>query len=202
MIPEKVSQYKVSISSIASDIKAADLSYPAGDTQVGSQELSVSTRMTYDTAESLRKIPLTVSTGDTVYLEDVANVYTTADSSDSIARYNGNNTVSVSISKQQSATTIELSNQVKKTIDRLEKEDGDLSIAVISDNADSILSSLASVVETLCLAIIISMVIIWLFFGDIKASLIVGSSIPVSILAALILLNMMGFSLNVITLSA
>lgn len=202
MIPEKVSQYKVSISSIASDIKAADLSYPAGDTQVGSQELSVSTRMTYDTVESLRKIPLTVSTGDTVYLEDVANVYTTADSSDSIARYNGNNTVSVSISKQQSATTIELSNQVKKTIDRLEKEDGDLSIAVISDNADSILSSLASVVETLCLAIIISMVIIWLFFGDIKASLIVGSSIPVSILAALILLNMMGFSLNVITLSA
>ena len=146
MIPEKVSQYKVSISSIASDIKAADLSYPAGDTQVGSQELSVSTRMTYDTVESLRKIPLTVSTGDTVYLEDVANVYTTADSSDSIARYNGNNTVSVSISKQQSATTIELSNQVKKTIDRLEKEDGDLSIAVISDNADSILSSLASVV--------------------------------------------------------
>ena len=64
------------------------------------------------------------------------------------------------------------------------------------------MSSLSSVFETMILAIIISMAIIWLFFGDIKASLIVGSSIPVSILASLILMQLMGFSLNVITLSA
>ena len=52
------------------------------------------------------------------------------------------------------------------------------------------------------LALIISMVIILLFFGDLKASMIVGSSIPVSILSSLILMQLMGFSLNVITLSA
>ncbi len=52
------------------------------------------------------------------------------------------------------------------------------------------------------MAIIISMVIIFLFFGDIKASLIVGSSIPTSILAALIMMSVMGYSLNMITLSA
>ena len=50
------------------------------------------------------------------------------------------------------------------------------------------------------MAVIISMIIIFLFFGDIKASLIVGSSIPVSILAALILMSVMGFSLNVVTM--
>ncbi len=202
VLPEKVSQYKVSMTSIASDIKAADLSYPAGDTLVGSQELSVSTRMTYNTVESLKKIPLTVASGDTVYLEDVANVYTTTDSSDSIARYDGNDTISVSISKQQSATAIELSNQVKKTVNRLQGEDKDLNITIVSDSSESIMESLLSVAETLCLAILISMVIIWLFFGDIKASLIVGSSIPISILAAFILMNLMGFSLNIITMSA
>ena len=202
VIPEKVSQYKVSMSSIASDIKAADLSYPAGNTQVGSQELSVSTRMTYNTVENLKKIPLTVPSGDTVYLEDVAKVYTTQNSSDSIARYNGNDTISVSISKQQSATAIDLSNQVKKTVNRLESEDSGLNITIVDDSADSILESLMSVVETLILAIIISMVIIWLFFGDIKASLIVGRSIPISILSAFILMNLMGFSLNIITMSA
>ena len=62
------------------------------------------------------------------------------------------------------------------------------------------MSSLSSVIETMVLAIIISMVIIWLFFGDLKASMIVGSSIPVSILSSLILMQLMGFSLNVITL--
>ena len=64
------------------------------------------------------------------------------------------------------------------------------------------MESLMSVVETLIMAIVISMVIIRLFFGDIKASLIVGSSIPISILAAFILMNLMGFSLNIITMSA
>ena len=64
------------------------------------------------------------------------------------------------------------------------------------------MESLLSVAETLILAVVISMAVIWLFFGDIKASLIVGSSIPVSILAALILINLMGFTLNVITMSA
>ena len=52
------------------------------------------------------------------------------------------------------------------------------------------------------MAVIIAMFIIWLFFGDIKASLIVGTSIPISILAALILIQVMGFSLNVVTLSS
>ena len=52
------------------------------------------------------------------------------------------------------------------------------------------------------MAVIIAMLIIWLFFGDIKASLIVGTSIPVSILAALILMKAIGFTLNVITLSS
>ncbi|MGN0371918.1 MAG: efflux RND transporter permease subunit [Enterocloster sp.] len=202
LIPEKVSQYKLSMSSIASDIAAADLSYPAGDTQVGSLELSVSTRQTYDTVELLKEIPLTTQDGSSVYLQDVANVYTTEEDSDSIARYNGENTISVSITKQQSSTAIELSKEVQKVIDNLTKETKSLNIVMVNDNADSIISSLSSVVETLLMAIGISMVIIWLFFGDIKASLIVGSSIPVSILAALILMSLMDFSLNVITMSA
>ena len=73
---------------------------------------------------------------------------------------------------------------------------------ITDDGADSIIESLSSVAETIVMAIGISMVIIWLFFGDLKASMIVGSSIPVSILSALILMNRMGLTLNVITLSA
>lgn len=202
LISEKVEQYRLSMSSIANDIAGADLSYPAGDTRVGSQEVSVSTRLTYDTVELLQELPLTTADGSTVYLRDVANVYTTTEDADSIARYNGEDTISISISKQQSATAMELSSQVNKVIDSLMREDADLNIVVVDDSADSIMESLMSVVETMVMAIGISMVIIWLFFGDIKASLIVGSSIPISILASFILLSAMGFSLNVITMSA
>lgn len=202
LIQEKLNQYNLNMANVASDIAAADISYPAGKTEVGSLDLSVSTRMTYDTVELLKAIPLTTADGSTVYLEDVANVYNTLEEGNSIARYNGEDTISVAITKQQSATDVELSREVNKVIDRLTAEDSSLNIAIISDNSESIMNSLSSVVETLLLAIVISMVIIWLFFGDLKASLIVGSSIPISILAALIMMNAMGFSLNVITLSA
>lgn len=202
LIQEKLNQYNLNMADVASDIAAADISYPAGETEVGSLDLSVSTRMTYDTVELLKAIPLTTADGSTVYLEDVANVYNTLEEGNSIARYNGEDTISVAITKQQSATDVDLSREVNKVIDKLTAEDSDLNIAIISDNSESIMNSLSSVVETLLLAIVISMVIIWLFFGDLKASLIVGSSIPISILAALIMMNAMGFSLNVITLSA
>ena len=202
LIREKVEQYQLSMSSISEDIGDANLSYPAGDIQVGSQELSVSTRMDYDTVELLKEIPLTTPDGSTVYLEDVANVYTTYEDSDSIARYNGEDTISLSITKQQSSSTVDLSESVKETIASLTAADENLEIVITDDGADSIIESLSSVAETIVMAIGISMVIIWLFFGDLKASLIVGSSIPVSILSALILMNRMGLTLNVITLSA
>lgn len=202
LVEEKMDQYGVSIASIASDIAAADLSYPAGSTKVGSQDFSVSTKMKYDTQEALAQIPLTTAGSGVVYLEDVALIYTHSDTEDSIARYNGNDTISLQITKQQSSTAMELSKQVQRVIESLQREDADLNITIVEDSADSILSSLKSVAETLIMAVVISMVIIWLFFGDMKASLIVGSSIPVSILASLIAMDMMGLTLNVITLSA
>lgn len=81
-------------------------------------------------------------------------------------------------------------------------DDSDLTITVANDTSDTILDSLKDVAETMVLAVIISMLIIFLFFGDYKASLIVGSSIPTSILMSLIAITMAGFSLNVITMSA
>ena len=126
IIPEKLSQYKMTMASVAADIAAADISYPSGDTQVGSLKLSVSTRTTYDTVDLLKEIPLTSADGSTVYLEDVADVYTTTEENDGIARYNGNDTVSLSITKQQSETAVSVSNAVKKTIANLEGADENL----------------------------------------------------------------------------
>ena len=133
IIPEKLSQYKMTMASVAADIAAADISYPSGDTQVGSLKLSVSTRTTYDTVDLLKEIPLTSADGSTVYLEDVADVYTTTEENDGIARYNGNDTVSLSITKQQSETAVSVSNAVKKTIANLEGADENLHIITVRD---------------------------------------------------------------------
>ncbi|MFQ8840903.1 MAG: efflux RND transporter permease subunit [Clostridium fessum] len=100
------------------------------------------------------------------------------------------------------STDMEVSSAVKEKVEELMADDSDLTITVANDTSDTILDSLKDVAETMVLAVIISMFIIFLFFGDYKASLIVGSSIPTSILMSLIAITMAGFSLNVITMSA
>lgn len=202
LVEEKMEQYGLTMSSVAGDIASADLSYPAGSTKVGSQELSLSTKMEHDTMESLKDIPLTTSGSDVVYLADVADIYKASDEGSSIARYNGEDTISLQITKQQSSTAMALSAAVQGVIDTLTRKDADLGITVVDDSAVSIKSSLLSVAETLALAVLLSMAVIWLFLGDLKASLIVGSSIPVSILVCLIGMAQMGLTLNIITLCA
>ncbi|GLB30904.1 multidrug transporter [Lacrimispora amygdalina] len=200
--PEKMKQYHLNMDSISQAIKAADFTYPAGSTGVGKRDLSVSTGVEVKTVESLKKVPVVISQGKTIYMEDIADISETNQKKKAIGRYNGEDTITLSISKQQKNSAVDVSRSVTKTITSLKSEYPNLDIVVVDDNSEQIISALNSVKNTMIMAVIISMVIIFLFFGDIKASLIVGSSIPVSILVSLIMMSAMGFSLNVITMSS
>ncbi len=202
LIPEKLQQYRLNMNSIASSIGSANFTYPAGETIVGGQKLTVSAGTEYDTMDLLKQIPISLGNGNTIYLEDVANIHMANEDVSGVARYNGRDTISLGVKKQQSATAMEVSKEVSKTVNRLMAEDENLEIVTVYDTSDSIESSLESVWQTMAMAVIVSMIIIFLFFGEIKASLIVGTSIPISILTALILMQAMGFTLNVITLSS
>ena len=192
LIPEKLEQYHLNLASVATAIGSADFTYPAGDTIVGGQKLSVSAGTQYDTEELLKSIPLNLGNGNVIYLSDVANVQMAKEDASSIARYNGEDTISIGIKKQQSASAVDVSKAVKQTIKNLTDADENLEIITVSDTSDEINSSLKSVMQTMVMAVVVSMLIIFLFFGEIKASLIVGTSIPISILAALILIQVMG----------
>lgn len=202
LIPEKMNQYHLTMNSIAQAVTSADFTYPAGSTGVGSQKLSVSTSVKFDTLESLKRIPIVLNGGKTIYLEDVADINSTQEEVSGIGRYNGNDTISLSINKQQKSGAVDVSKAVNRAIQTLLSENPELDITVVNDTSDQITGSLSSVVQSMVLAVIVSMIIIFLFFGDIKASLIVGTSIPVSILTSLIMMSAMGFSLNVITLGS
>lgn len=202
LISEKLSQYHLSMNSIVSAIGSADFTYPVGDTRVGRQTLSLSAGVTYDTVESLKTIPIMLGGGNIIYLEDVANIYPALEEASGIGRYNGRDTISVQIKKQQSSSDVEVSRDAMRIVRQLQAADENLEMIVVDDNSEMIKSSLTSVLQTMAMAVVVSMVIIFLFFGDLKASLIVGTSIPISILAALISMSAMGFSLNVITLSS
>lgn len=201
LMSDMMDQYNVSISDIKSAMSAANLSYPSGSAESGNLDLSVSTLTQHDTLDELLEMPITVSGNKIIYLEDIAVVSYAEEQKGGVSRYNGEETISISLTKQQSSTAMDLSKQVQKIIKSLQNDDDDLTITVARDEADSIQDSLKDVAETMVMAVVISMIIIFLFFGDFKASLIVGSSIPTSILMSLIVMTRAGFTLNIITMS-
>lgn len=199
---QKMQQYHLNIASVAQTLGSADFTLPAGNTRVGDQELSVSAGVEYSTVESLKKIPVVTGSGNVLYMEDIAEIGFALEDASGVGRYNGNDTITMGIKKQQKSSAIQISRQVNRVIDQLLERTPGLEIIVVNDMSDQINSSLESVVQTMIMAVVVAMVIIFLFFGDFKASLIVGTSIPISILAALVGMWAAGFSLNVITLSA
>lgn len=200
--PELLSQYGLTMSTVGQLVGAADFTIPAGTTEVGKQSLSVSVGNDYDRMEQLESIVIPLPSGDIIHLSDIAEVTETLNELNSIGRYNGQDTVSISIMKQQSSSAVDVSRQVTKEVEALQRANPKLEIDIISDASEMILGSIESVFQTLLMAIALSMIILFIFLGDLKASVIVGSSIPVSVFLALILMSAMGFSLNVISLGS
>lgn len=202
LIPEKVSQYRLDISTIATLVGAASYTMPAGSTSVGDTEMTISTGVSYDTVDSLKRIPITAGNGNILYLEDVAVVSRARKESSSVGRYNGSDTVLLTIERNQQFTAVDVSDQVREAIEELKAEDPNLEFVIVEDTADQIKDSLKTMLETMAAAILISTFILILFYGDLKASLIVATSIPLAILTGFIMIWGMGYSMNIITLGS
>lgn len=199
---DKMQQYGLTMSSVANYISTTDFTIPVGTVEQGRQDISTSASSKPETLMDLQDVPLITNRGQVIRLSDVATVSMATSANDSISRYNGTESVSVSISKAQSAGTVDVSNEVKTIVERAAAKNPAIQIDISYDAADSIKSSLSSVAQTLVLGVVFSMLVLFIFFGDFKASLIVGSSMPISLLATLIFMSFAGFSLNVVTMGS
>ena len=202
VIPEYLDQYGLSLTGIANAIGAANFSMPAGTASYGDQAMNLSAEVKYDTIPKLEKVPITTSKGQTIYLSDVAKVTYAVSDKTSTSRYMGRENVSVGLKRKQASSPVTLSRQVKPELERLKEKYPDLNIEIEEDAADEIIATLKGVAKTMVEAVLLAMFIIFIFFGDIKGSLIVGSTMPISIMAAIILMQAAGFSLNVVTMAA
>ncbi len=199
---DKMKQYGVTMANVATYISTTDFTIPIGAVKQGTQKISSSASSKPETLIDLQNIPIVTNRGSVIKLSDIATVSMAAKDYSSISRFNGNDSISIGIAKTQSAGTVNVSREVKEVIEKVAAKNSAVQISVAYDAADGIISSLSSVAETLVLGVILSMIVLFIFFGDIKASLIVGSSMPLSLLVALIAMSFAGFSLNIVTMGA
>jgi len=202
LMEDRLSQYGVSMSRITDALRTADFSMPSGTADYGSQSLNVRISAKYNTIRALENIPLSLGSGDTIRLSDVAAIDYAIRDAGSVSRYNGEENIRLGIQKRQMSSAVSVSRQVRGVIDAINTNNDGITIDIVNDNSETIQDSIMSVSQSIILAVVLSMLVLFLFLGDIKASLIVGSSMPVSLLVSFILMSIMGFSLNVITMSS
>lgn len=197
---DKLEQYNLSMDTIAAIVKNADFSFPAGSVSQGNVELLLRGGVDYETIYSLGTIPIALKTGDVIHLSDVADIVLTVSSADSISKTDGVDDVTISISKRQSSSTFDVTDGVKKVVENNNSQNLGVDLGILNDSSKMIKTSISSVFQTMFWGIILAMAVLFIFFGDWKASVIVGTSIPVSLLVTLIAMQMAGFSFNILSI--
>ena len=197
-----MNQYGLTMSSIAQFLAAVDFSYPAGSVIQGDQDISITTSMEYNTVQKLREVPIMTGAGQVLTLQDVANVTMSTKEAESLSRYNGLDNLSIGIQNKSSFGTVNVCQAVERELARIQETVPAVEFQITYNASDSIIDSLKAVFETLLLGVALTMLVLFIFFGDFKASLIVGSSMPISLLFTLIVMSLLGFSLNIITLGS
>ena len=197
---EEMTQYGLSLSSIASAISAADFTTTAGTINRGEVEMSLLGSADYDTMESLYTIPISLSTGDIIYLTDVADVELAEEKNSSISRQNGQENIRISISKNQSANTISICDQIAAVVDDLNAQNLGLTIEITDNSGETIMDNIESVISSLIQGMVISMVVLVLFLGEPKSSMIIALAMPLSVFAALVMMSIYGMTINMMSL--
>lgn len=195
----------VTISNVSNILTAQNFSMPAGyvsDDENIKYLVRVGDKIEGDKEmQSLALFDTGIDGIGVVKLSDVADVFIADDSDEVFTKINGNSGVVFSFSKQSDAATATVSENIAKKLNSLTQENEGLHFTTLMDQGDYIDIIINSVLQNLLMGAVLAIIILYLFLRDIKPTLIVALSIPVSVIFALVLMYFSGVTLNMISLS-
>src|SRR5216683_3194313 len=199
--PTKLQAKGLTPTDIVNAVNAQNLTLPSGLAKIGDTQYTVRTNAMPTTIEDLNNIPIRYSNGPTVFLKDVGQVHDGWAVQQNIVRNDGRRSVLLSVLKNGNASTVTVVKGVRKvlTIARAAAPPG-LSINELFDQSKLVTASIAGVLREGAIAAGLTGLMILLFLGSWRSTLIVLISIPLSILTSIVVLYFMGYTLNTMTL--
>lgn len=195
----------VTISNVSNILTAQNFSMPAGyvtDDENIKYLVRVGDKIDGDKEmKSLSLFDTGIDGIGVVKLSDVADVFVADDSDEVFTKINGNSGVVFSFSKQSDVATATVSDNIAKKLDSLMQENKGLHFTTLMDQGDYIHIIINSVLQNLLMGAVLAIIILYLFLRDIKPTIIVAFSIPISVVFALVLMYFSGVTLNMISLS-
>ena len=194
----------LSADTITSLLAAQNFDMPAGYAMDGDTQYLVRVGDAVEDVEELKKLPLIdmgIDGVKTICLSDVADVTVTDNSDETYAVINGNPGIMLSMEKQTGYSTGEVTDRILEKFKSLEKEDSNLHLSVLMNQGVYIDMIVNSVMQNMIWGALLAILVLLLFLKDIKPTIVIACSIPLSVVAAVVLMYFTGITLNIISMS-
>lgn len=194
----------LSVETLGQILTAQNFSMPAGYVNENKKQYLVRVGDEVSSVEELENLVLVDVGMDgiaPIRLSDVAETEVVDDTGDSYSKVNGNPAIMLSIEKQTGYSTGDVTKRIKTRFESLEKENDKLHMTILMNQGVYIDTIVQSVMENMILGAILAVLILILFLKDIKPTLVIACSIPLSVVFAIVLMYFTGISLNIISLS-
>ena len=193
----------LSIEDLINAVKKGNEETSAGRLRTGAQEFGSRTAGRLRSVGAIATLPIRLPSGDSIQLSEVASVIDTHEDERLRVRFNGTPGVKISIQKQPESNTVDVARQVKIKLAWMQANNQipqDIRVDLVSDQSLYIRHSLNNATMAAISGAILAMIVVYLFLGDIRGTLIIGSAIPISIMVTFVIMALSGLTLNIMTL--
>ncbi len=197
--PERMRALGLSPEEIATAIRSANQSAPGGTIRRGQFRFSVRALTEFTSPEQVGMTPIGPA-GSGVQLADVATVRVAAADPRTLTRLDGASAVGLVVYKDAGSNTVQVTEGIMESIGALEEEFPQFSMTLVAAQADFVTAALGNLIQEIFLGGILSLLVILLFLRDWRSSLAIGLIVPLSVLMALVVLQMLDVSINILSL--
>jgi len=201
--PNKLEAYGLTIEQISSALASENRNTPAGNLDIGSNTYAVRVEKEFKSANEMLDVVVGSFNGTPIYVRDIARVNDGEMERLQKVFSNGEQGAMVTIQKQTDANAVKVAKGVNKELEKIKKTlPSDVQINLIYDGSENIINTINSLTDTIFITFFLVMLVVFIFLGRWRATIIIVLSIPISLVASVVYLFATGNTLNIISMSA
>ncbi len=200
--PDRVQAVGLTAVNVSEILRGTNIDLAGGRAEIGARDQAIRTLAGARTLNELAGATISLPTGGTVRLDDLGRVTDTVADRRTFARWNGEPVVAFGIRRSKGASDVVVAAAVEKKIEELQKARPDIDLRLIDTSVEFTKGNYHAAISTLFEGAALAVIIVFLFLRNIRATLIVAISLPLSIFPAFWVMDMLGFSLNLVSFLA
>jgi HAE1 family hydrophobic/amphiphilic exporter-1 len=198
---DRLKALDISVFQVIQAIATANLNLPSGRIEEGRKDFTIRLAGEFESLDALRELQIPVKDRSPVRLREIANVEDTFAEIREMSRYKNSPSVGMSLVKKSGANTVQVASEVRTELETLKQIlPSDIQISIARDSSQFIKDSILEVASNIMLGILLTAVVLFLFLHSWRGTIIAALSMPASIVATFLLVDMAGFTINVMVL--